>query len=128
MIRPFSVIRFIPVSVCDSFELVSKSVAAFQLASWDSPGWDYAKEVVTVIASTAEPEKLECGVKIRLLELSMKAATESSDWLEFFVAVTDELTNGKQSETREEHGNKPPLFWEEQPRQVEQESEEDETT
>lgn len=95
---------------------------AFQQGTWDTPGWAKAKEVVVALASTTNPTKLEYGEKIRLLVLAMEAATESSEWIDFLVAVSNELTQGKVT-----NGNEPPLSREES-HKVEQEPQKEEAT
>lgn len=73
----------------------------FQEAEWDTPGWGLAKEVVVALNSVANPETLDSHTKIHLIQQAMKAATESPVWLEFLIAVSGELLQGRDGQRPE---------------------------
>ena len=75
---------------------------AFQKAEWTmddahgtkthTPGWDKAREVIVALNSVADPTELDFEQKIHLITVTMQAATQSDDWVEFLIAVSDVLT------------------------------------
>lgn len=70
---------------------MSKVTETFQVGDFESPGWDKAKEVLLCLNEVTNPTTLDFVQKIRLLTLSMEAAAESDDWVEFLIVVADEL-------------------------------------
>lgn len=70
----------------------------FQAANWDTPGWEYAKEVVTSLASVEVPYNLSFTFKVALLQAALMAATKSEQWLGLLLALNKILTKQSSNE------------------------------
>lgn len=80
---------------------MNKVTETFQNGEWDTPGWGHAKEVVVALNSVADPATLDFDTKIHLLQKAMRAATQSPEWIDFLIAVADELTQANNAQQAE---------------------------
>lgn len=62
----------------------------FQRGDWDTPGWEYAKNVVVFLAD-CDILNLEAEEVVWVIEQALRAATESKMWLKFLTVVSEEL-------------------------------------
>lgn len=64
----------------------------FQKADWTTPGWSKAKDVMVALSAEPNSADLNFDQKIHLITLALQAATQSYDWVEFLIVVSDGLT------------------------------------